>query len=224
MFYGYTESHIANILAHILAGVTAILCGTIAVASAKGKAVHIRAGRLFMYAYIPLVLTAVIGIVCFEFRSFLAVATVASSYDVFAGYRALKLRGQRPKPIDIMLSIAALVAPLSFAVVIRRLHQPWSPPLTWSVLGGLFLLALYDLSRVVLPLSWLRRVWVQEHIYKMFAAYIAAVATAGATIFPHLAPWSALVPVIVGEILTAYFLLTWKKSVPPRRYSAQEMT
>jgi hypothetical protein len=56
---------------------------------------------------------------------------------------------------------------------------------------------------VVLPQSWLLRVWLQEHLYKMLAAYVAA----GATIFPRLAPWSALVPVIFGEALTLYFLI-----------------
>jgi hypothetical protein len=220
MFHGYTESHIANILLHILAGVTAIVCGMIAIASAKGKKVHISAGRLFVYAYIPLVMTAVIGVVYFQFRAFLAVATVASSYDVFAGYRALQLRGRRPKSIDIILSVVALAAPLAFVVAIRKLHQPWSLPLTWSVLGGLLLLAAYDLLRVVLPLAWLQRVWVQEHLYKMLAAFIAAAATGAATLFPHFGPWSALVPVIVGEILTVYFLFMWKRSLQPKRLSS----
>jgi hypothetical protein len=212
MFHGYTVSHVANILVHILAGVTAIVCGTIAIMSAKGKKVHIGAGWIFIYAYAALVLTAVIGIVCFQFRSFLAVATVASSYNVFAGYRVLQLRGDRPKTIDILLSLAALLTPLAFVLAIHRLHQPWSPALTWSVLGGLFLLAGYDLLRVALPRVWLQSVWLQEHLYKMLSAYIAAAATGAATIFPHLAPWSALVPVMVGEILTVYFLFKWRPS------------
>jgi hypothetical protein len=213
MFLGYTVSHVANILVHILAGITAIVCGTIAVISAKGKKVHVGAGRIFIYAYVALVVTAVIGIVCFQFRSFLAVATIAGSYDVFAGYRALQLRGSRPKPIDITLSLVALMAPLGFVLAISRLHQPWSPALTGSVLGGLFLLAAYDLLRVVLPRLWLQSVWLQEHLYKMLAAYIAAAATGAATIFPQFAPWSALVVVIIGEILTVCFLLTVTVSI-----------
>jgi hypothetical protein len=71
-------------------------------------------------------------------------------------------------------------------------------------------LAAYDLIRVVLPQSWLRRVWLQEHLYKMMAAYIAAAATGAATIFPRWAPWSALVPVIAGEALTVYFLFAYR--------------
>ena len=217
MFHSYTPAHIANILIHILAGVLAIACGTIAIVSMKGGRVHVKVGKFFVYAYVALVITAVIGVAVFEFRSFLKVAIIASSYDVFAGYRALQLRGRRPQPIDIILSVIALLAPVAFILAIRALHKPWSPVLTWSVLGGLMALATYDLSRVALPQSWLRRVWLKEHLYKMLAAYIAAVATAGATIFPRLAPWSALVPVIAGELLTLYFLFAWRLPTVRRR-------
>jgi hypothetical protein len=216
MFHGYTPYHIANLLVHIVAGVVAVACGTIAIVSTKGGRIHVKAGKFFMYAYTALVSTAVIGVVVFEFRSFLAVATIASSYDVFAGYRALQLRGRRPQPVDIILSAIALLAPVAFAFAILALHKPWSPALTWSVLGGLMALATYDLFRVVLPQSWLRRVWLREHLYKMFAAYIAAVATAGATIFPRLAPWSALAPVIAGELLMLYFLFAWRSPTVER--------
>src|ERR1700678_3311825 len=100
MFHGYTPAHIANILLHILGGSAALLAGMLALLSRKGSRLHIRAGRAFIYAYILIVITAVLGIVVFEFRSFLAVATIASAYDVFAGYRALRLRGHRPQAPD----------------------------------------------------------------------------------------------------------------------------
>jgi hypothetical protein len=212
MLNGHATPHLANIAAHVVAGMTAIVSGTVAIVSVKGGRRHRRAGWIFMFAYVVLVMTAVIGIVVFEFRSFLAVATIASSYDVFAGYRSLRLRGRRPEPVDISLTLVALLAPVAFVVAIRALHKPWSPALTWSVLGGLVGLAIYDLLRMVLPQSWLRSVWLQEHLYKMMAAFIAAVATGTATIFPHWAPWSALVPVIAGECLTIYFLIAYRSS------------
>jgi len=212
MLNDHSAPHIANIVVHVAAGVTAIVSGTVAIVSRKGGGVHGRAGWVFIYVYVALVVTAVVGVVVFEFRSFLAVATIASSYDVFAGYRSLRLRGRRPRPLDQCLSVVALLAPLAFVVAIRALHKPWSPALTWSVLGGLMGLAAYDLSRAVLPQSWLRRVWLQEHLYKMMAAFIAAAATGAATIFPRWAPWSALAPVIGGEVLTIYFLFVYRPS------------
>lgn len=210
MLYSHTLPHIANIVIHVTAGVTAIACGMIAIGSVKGGRVHVKAGALFVLAYIVLAITAVIGVLVFEFRSFLAVATIASSYDVFAGYRSLRLRGHRPQLIDLFLSAIALLAPLVFILAIRALHRPWSPGLTWSVLGGLMCLAAYDLLRAMVPESWLRRVWLQEHLYKMMAAFIAAVATGAATIFPSWAPWAALVPVIAGETLTIWFLFAYR--------------
>lgn len=212
MLNSHTAPHLANIAVHVLAGVTAILCGTVAILSVKGGKIHRRAGMAFIFAYVVLVATAVIGVLIFEFRAFLAVATVASSYDVFAGYRSLHLRGRRPRPLDVALSLIALLAPMAFVIAMRALHKPWSPALTWSVLGGLMALATYDLFRLVLPLSWLRRVWLQEHLYKMMAAFIAAVATGATTIFPQWSPWSALVPVIAGESLMVYFLIAYRSS------------
>jgi hypothetical protein len=209
---GHTAPHLTNVVVHVVAGSAVIVCGTVAVMSVKGGRTHRRAGWAFMFAYVALVATAVIGVVVFEFRSFLAVATIASSYDVFAGYRALRLRGRRPRSVDVGLSFVALLAPMAFVFAIHLLHKPWSPALTWSVLGGLIALAAYDLSRMVLPQSWLHRVWLQEHLYKMMAAFIAAAATGAATIFPHWAPWSALVPVIAGEFLTMYFLFAYRPS------------
>src|SRR6201996_5798557 len=137
MLNGRATAHVANIAVHVVAGVTAIVSGTEAILSAKGGKRHCRAGWAFMSAYVALVATAMIGIVVFEFRSFLAVATIASSYDVFAGYRSLRLRGRRPQPVDIGLSLLALLAPVIFVLATRALHKPWSPALTWSVLGGL---------------------------------------------------------------------------------------
>ena len=208
MFHGYTSAHIANILFHILGGTVALAAGLLALVIRKGSRLHIRSGRVFIYAYILIVITAILGIVVFEFRSFLAVATIASAYDVFAGYRALRLRGHRPQAQDILASALALVAPGLFLLAMHVLHKPWSPALTWSVLGGILALSAYDLARLWLPLRWLQRAWLHEHLYKMLAAYIAITATAGATIFPHFQPWSALIPVILGEAATIGFLIS----------------
>jgi len=207
MFHGYSSAHVANILLHVFGGTAALVAGFIALVTRKGGRLHTRAGRLFIYAYCVIVVTAILGIVVFEFRSFLAVATIASSYDVFAGYRALRLRGRRPQTQDILASIIALAAPGVFVFAMHLFHKPWSPGLTWSVLGGILLLSAYDLLRIWLPRRWLEHVWIQEHLYKMLAAYIAITATAAATILPGFMPWSALIPVIIGEAATIGFLI-----------------
>jgi len=168
MFHGYTTAHIANILFHILGGTVALAAGLLALVSRKGSRLHIRSGRTFIYAYVLIVITAILGIIA---------------------------------------SALAFMAPGIFLFAMHVLHKPWSPALTWSVLGGILALSVYDLARLWLPLRFLQRAWLHEHLYKMLAAYIAITATAGATIFPHFQPWSALIPVILGETATIAFLI-----------------
>lgn len=217
MFHGYSHAHIANILLHICGGTVALAAGLLALLAAKGGGLHVKAGRAFMYAYVVIVVTAVLGVAVFEFRSFLAVATIASGYSVFAGYRALRLRGSRPHAVDLAFAAGAFVLPGVFIVAMRELHKPWSPGLTWSVLGGLLLVSAYDLSRTWLPMRWLKRVWVEEHLYKMMAAYIAVVSTAAGTILPRYMPWAALVPVMLGYAVMIGYLIVAQRYYPKRR-------
>ena len=207
MFHHYTHAHIANIMLHIVGGSAAIIAGFIAIVSRKRGLLHARAGMIFVYAYGIVILTAVLGVVVFEFRSFLAVATIASSYDVFSGYRAVKLRGRRPAPIDRAVASIALLSPVLFISAIRFLSKPWSPILTWTILGSLLLMSAYDLLRGALPADWLQRSWVYEHLFKMIWAFDALTATFAATIFPHFQPWSSLIPNFAGiAVIIGFFV------------------
>ena len=198
MLHGHTPLHWLNLVIHVAFGALALLLGLVAILSAKGGRLHRRAGMLFLYAYGMVIVTALIGLLAFDFRSFLAVVTVLSFYDAFAGYRALQLRGRRPQGIDRIASVLGMCTPWIFIVVMRHLHRPWAPVLTWSILGGLVLMSGYDLLRNVLPLGWLKRVWVQEHLLKMMGAYVAITSAAAGTIFPRALPWAAVVPSVVG--------------------------
>jgi uncharacterized membrane protein len=214
MFRHYTAPHIANLVVHIAAGTLALGLGLIALLSRKGGPLHTRAGRLFLYAYSVVVATAAIGILVFDFRSFLAVVTILSLYDVFAGYRALKLRGRHPRLIDNAVATLGLLAPLIFIASMHYLRKPWSPILTWSILSGLITISLYDLLRNVMASSWLARTWIQEHLVKMIGAYIAITSAFAATVFPQLMPWSAIVPSALG-LITARGFIVIRFKIPP---------
>jgi uncharacterized membrane protein len=199
--------HSVNIAIHVACGSAALCLGMVAIVSRKGGLVHRRAGRYFIYAYGIVVATAAIGLVVFEFRSFLAVVTLLSLYDVFAGYRALQLRGRRPQLLDRAASVLGALTPWIFIAIMRSLHQPWSPILTWSILGGLVAISGYDLLRNFLPLAWLKRVWVQEHLVKMLSAYVAITSAFAGTVFSRFMPWAAIVPSILGMATMCGFLL-----------------
>jgi hypothetical protein len=207
MLHNHTPLHWLNLVIHVVFGAAALLLGLVAILSSKGGRVHRRSGMLFLYAYVVVIVTALIGLLVFDFRSFLAVVTVLSFYDAFAGYRALQLRGRRPETIDRIASVLGMCTPWIFIAVMRQLHRPWAPVLTWSILGGLVAMSGYDLLRNVLPLAWLRRVWVQEHLLKMMGAYIAITSAAAGTIFPSALPWAAVIPLVIGTAVGWGFVI-----------------
>ena len=207
MLQGHTPLHWLNLVVHIVFGTAALGLGLVAICSPKGGRVHRRAGMLFLYAYLVVIATALIGLLVFDFRSFLLVVTILSFYDVFAGYRALQLRGARPELVDRLAAVVGLLAPPVFIAAMRLLQQPWSPVLTWSILGGLVAISAYDLLRIVLPMAWLRRVWVQEHLFKMMGAYIAITSAFAGTVFQRWMPWSAIVPSVLGLSVSVGFIL-----------------
>jgi uncharacterized membrane protein len=207
MLHNHTPLHWLNLVIHVTFGAAALMLGLVAILSAKGGKVHRRSGMLFLYAYLVVIVTAMIGLLVFDFRSFLAVVTVLSFYDAFAGYRALQLRGKRPETIDRIASVLGMCTPWIFMTVMRHLHKPWAPVLTWSILGGLVAMSGYDLLRNVLPLVWLRRVWMQEHLLKMMGAFIAITSAAAGTIFPNALPWAAVIPSVIGTAVGWGFVI-----------------
>lgn len=213
---GHTPLHGLNIGVHVVFGSLALLFGLGALLTPKGGRLHRRFGRGFLYTYAVVVLTATVGLLVFEFRSFLAVVTLLSFYDVFAGYRALQLRGARPRTRDNVASGLGFCAPWVFISLLNRLRQPWSPILAWSILGGLIAVSTYDLMRNVLPRDWLRRVWVQEHLVKMTSAFVAVSSAFAGTVFPQYMPWSVIALSAAGCLVEVAYLVAgppaWSKS------------
>src|SRR5476649_2641755 len=126
-------AHALNIAVHVLFGSAALLLGLGALVSAKGGIRHRRFGRGFLYAISGVLVSATIGLLVFNFRAFLAVVTLLSFYETFSGIRALKLRGARPRPIDVAMSVVGILSPLSFVMVMHRFHLPWDPVLIYSI-------------------------------------------------------------------------------------------
>ena len=77
----------------------------------------------------------------------------------------------------------------------------------------------YDLLRNVLPAAWLKRVWVQEHLYKMMSAYIAITSAFAGTVFARYMPWSAILPSVLGVATIIGFLIAGPRAWKYRRQS-----
>jgi hypothetical protein len=190
----------------VLFGTAALLLGLGALVSAKGGFRHRRFGRWFLYAISVVLVSATVGLLVFNFRAFLAVVTLLSSYEAFSGFRALRLRGARPARIDQAASAVGIVSPILLLMAMSRLQLPWDPVLTYSILGALFMVTTYDISRNFLPTTWLRRVWVQEHLVKMIGAFSAVSSAFAGTVFPGFMPWSGILPSAMGSLLIVMFL------------------
>jgi uncharacterized membrane protein len=219
LFPGHSGPHIANIVVHVACGTIALLAGMAALMAAKGALAHRRVGRIFLYAITVVIATAAIGRLAFDFRTFLALVTLLSFYQALSGMRALRLRGSRARAVDRGLAAFGLISPIVFLVVIRRMQRPWSPMLTYSILGTLVGVGVYDLLREVLPAAWLGRVWRQEHLVKMIGAYIAISSAFAGTVFPGLMPWAAIIPSCAGMTLSITFLARG-----PRQWLRHETT
>ena len=88
---------------HIIAGFVALVSGSGAILSAKGKTIHRKSGRVYFWAMTFVFITALI-LAGFQFNRFLFMIGFLSYYSVFAGVRSLKLKklhkDQQPKWYD----------------------------------------------------------------------------------------------------------------------------
>ena len=84
---------------HIAAGSVALLTAFVALVTAKGGVIHIRAGRVYAICMTLIFLTA-IPLAILGASIFLLLIAVFSFYLVFAGWRFARNRSRRPQPVD----------------------------------------------------------------------------------------------------------------------------
>lgn len=209
-----------NIVLHVVCGTAALVLGLVQLFSAKGGEGHRRVGRLFAYLVWAVVATAVVGLVLFEFRAFLAVLTLLVAYWTYSGVRAVHTQARGPQVRDGVASLVGLTAVAGFCYWLPRLQVPWVPAITYSTLATLALVALYDLSRFLFPRQWHRNLWQYEHIVKMLGSHAAIVSAFSGTVLAALQPFSQIAPSVVWTLLQVGFLIQHRRRTIGRRRSA----
>lgn len=204
-----------NIVLHVVCGTGALALGLVQLFSAKGGERHRRLGRLFAYLVWAVVATAATGLVLFEFRAFLAVLTLLVAYWTYAGVRVVRTREHGPQVRDGVASLAGLLAVAAFCYWLPRLQVPWVPAITYSTLGTLALVAVYDLSRFLFPRHWHHDLWQYEHIVKMLGAHAAVVSAFSGTVLAGLQPFSQIAPSVVWTLLQVGFLVQHRRRMRP---------
>ena len=188
---------------HIAAGSVALLTAFVALVTAKGGVIHVRAGRVYAIGMTIIFLTA-IPLAILGASIFLLLIAVFSFYLVFAGWRFARNRSRRPQPVDW---IAAAIMGLTglgmwgYAVVLALSGAGnWVTMVAFgfiavalSVADGLFFYQ--GLAGKRRPAPHLR---IQRHLTNMMAGTIStitAVMVVNVSMNPVWVPW--LLPTVV---------------------------
>ncbi len=210
--------HILNIVAHVVAGTTALAIGLMMMGKAKGTPAHRRWGAIFCGVFGVVVATAIIGFLFFRTDIGLGSVTALVAYLLLSGRRALVLRGRRPDVFDIALSATALVVGAGLIVVVARgSGVMWKPAVVGPIAGALVFWGAIDMARLVTPSGWSARIWRLEHAVKLMSA-VGGLASAGAgTLFPDAKPWSQVGPSIGFSLwIVVYLAVYGRRHLRPR--------
>lgn len=209
------------LILHVLAGVTALFGGPVAMLTKKGGKAHRLAGKTYFWAMLVIFVTA-IGVLFYRVNVFLLVISIFSFYNALTGYRVLfrkRPERQPAAPLDWFAAVVMLLSGAGFMLwgigvltgmttigvpahaSIRGL--PAAFPYLALVFGAFSVqMSAHDIRLFRTP-DTTRNAWWFYHMLRMLGGYIATVtAFMAQQVSPHLPPqWSWTVwvlPVLVG--------------------------
>jgi uncharacterized membrane protein len=157
-----------TLILHVISGFLALLAGTSAVISKKGSKWHRRWGKLFFYSMLGVCFTA-FWISVIKSNAFLLEIAIFSLYMNYFGFMAIKNKSLKPKPLDFLVLVAALI---------NTYFMLSSGSIVLMVFGGI---CVYTLSQNIRVIVILRKrelaalSWLKMHIGMMMGAFIATV-------------------------------------------------
>lgn len=196
-----------SLIIHIISGFTALTSGLIIFILKKGNKQHKKIGRVFFYAMLMVIVSALL-ISVFKQNLFLFMIAIFSLYMNYSGYRSIQNKTLKPNSLDwIVLGIGAL----------NMIGMIYSLNIVLMIFGGISIsLVIGDIRIFIkttrgLPIP--RMAWLRRHIGMMMGTYIATVTafivTAGprtewySSIQPQWLPW--ILPSIVLTPLIMYY-------------------
>jgi len=192
--------HTINIVTHVTAGLLSLMLGFGALLVVKGGAKHLLFGKYFIRLVAVVILTGLVGVFVYQRNTFLLVITLLSGYTCFSGVRAIRLRGQMPKLLDYVAPFLVSSSAIYYLYYIQSIGMYWAPTVTYSTMSALFMVTLYDLSKIFMTQSFLLKAYLYEHVYKMVSSFIALASAFSGTVFPQYQPYSQLLPSVFGLI------------------------
>ena len=220
--------HTLNIILHVSAGIVALMLGLAALLTAKGGSVHTKLGNYFLVLVSVVIATGLIGVFVFGRNTFLLVITVLTGYVSFSGYRALKLKSNVPRGLDMIVALVSLSTLAYFLYFFHSIGMIWSPIVIYSTVGAMFFVVLYDLLRYLIPqeVYAAQRIWLYEHIYKMTSAFSGLLSAFAGTVLKQYQPHSQYLPSVLGMIIMVGFMVyTYRNGMKKvQKYKVKQTT
>lgn len=194
------------IYSHAFLGGIALFSGMISLIAKKGKIIHRKSGKVFVFSMLSSALTAlIISILPNHESAFLFSIGVFSSYLILTGYRAISYKSKNVTlTIDKIISWTMIV--LAFLMIFYNpiFNNKVNIVLTVFGIVGLFL-SIRDLI-LYKNTDRLTAGWLKLHLGKMIGGYISAT-TAFVVVndfFPSFYGW--FIPGIIGGFYITYWM------------------
>lgn len=217
------------LILHIFSGFLALACGAIAIATKKGKGIHVTVGRVYFWSMI-IVATTSLYLSVVNIIPFLFLIAIFSFYLTWSGYKAIHWKNKSLPTAVYWFDVLTTHIVALFGVVMVTLSV-----LTWfgihfnEAISSLHIVLLVfgigsliftgeDLKLLYSNKSSSKFLWMYTHIGRMLGAYIAtftAFLVVNGTFFPsHLIAW--LGPTIIGTPLIFYWIGKYRNKLEPK--------
>ncbi len=202
-----TILHSVNIIIHIIAGSIALILGFIILFKPKGTLWHRKAGKIFTFSMIFVIITGILGVVIFKRNLFLLVITLLAGYNTYSGFRIVKEKSNVFYWKDVLVMIISVVTTLSFLYYLQSVGFYWNSVVIYSAVGYLFIVIGYDIFRYCIPKSKYRKIWIYEHMAKMMSALGGLFSAFIGTILPDYKPYSQILSSVLMTLLIIFFII-----------------
>jgi uncharacterized membrane protein len=210
---------------HILAGITALVTGLMAMLTLKGGKAHRFSGKLYFWS-MAFIFVSSIYMALYKEMIFFVLIAFFSFQAAFSGYRILYLKklnqGQKAEALDYIGIIAGVLAAIFmlYLGIINTIHGNESG-IILLVFGAFYALGMWQEYRKFTKPPTEKMFWYYKHIGQMGGAYIATVTAFlvnNYRLFPFLPAvvlW--LLPTAVGTVIIVVVIKKYKKLHAPKK-------
>lgn len=199
--------HLTNIIIHVISGTIALSIGFLILLKKKGTLFHKKAGVLFVFFMVLIIITGILGVVVFKRNLFLLVITVLAGYNTYSGVRIVKIKTNTLYLQDVLVMIMAMIITLFFLYYLKSIGFYWSPVVIYSTVGYLFLVIFYDVVRYSIPKFKYDNLWMYEHSCKMISALSGLLSAFIGTVLPDYKPYSQILPSMLMTFVMVLFII-----------------